>query len=78
MIDEAISALQELEQDSTTPRNVREKIKDIILSLQKEGETPVIISRVLHKLEEISEDTNMESYTRMQLFNISSILESAK
>jgi uncharacterized protein len=74
-INQAINELQELQEDSSVPKNVRNKINSIITSLQQQAETTTKISRALQDLEEISEDNNMQSYTRMQLFNVVSLLE---
>ncbi len=71
----AVAALKELEQDTQTPRNVKAKILTTIITLEKEGETNIKASRALQELEQLTEDNNMQSYTRTQLFNIVSILE---
>ena len=75
-IPEVITMLEELQEDTSVPRNVRSKIVDIIQGLQDKKETIMKVSRALHDLEEISEDNNVQSYTRMQLFNVASMLES--
>ena len=73
-----IDALIELKDDNTVPRNVKTKIESIIILLNDETETSIKISRALHEMEEISEDVNMQSYTRTQLFNVVSLLEMVK
>ena len=45
------------------------------LALQEKTEVSIKVSRALHELESIAEDNNMQSYTRMQIFNIVSALE---
>jgi len=76
MMNDIIEALQELEGDHMVPRNVKTKINVTIKVLQEDGEDNIKISRALHQLEEVTEDVNMESYTRMQLLNVVSLLES--
>lgn len=71
----AIFALQELEQDSTTPKNVKLKICSTLKILNDTGETSIKASKALHELEELAEDVNVQSYTRTQLFNVVSLLE---
>jgi len=72
---EVIAALRELETDSSVPKNVKAKIKNIVQNLQQKEESSIKISRALNELEEITEDTNMQAYTRTQIFGIVSSLE---
>ncbi len=72
---EVINALKELENDSSVPKNIKAKLKNIIVDLQQDGEHSMKISRALHELEDITEDTNMQAYTRTQIFDIVSSLE---
>ncbi len=64
-------------EDNTVPKNVRARIDKTILLLQKDEEQKIKVSRAMHELEEISNDTNMQSDTRTQIFNIISVLEVA-
>lgn len=73
-----IDALTELRDDHAVPRNVKTKIESIIVLLNDETETSIKISRALHEMEGISDDVNMQSYTRTQLFNVVSLLEMVK
>jgi uncharacterized protein (UPF0147 family) len=73
-----IEALTEMREDNTVPRNVKTKIEGIIGLLKDNIETSIKISRALHEMEEISEDANMQSYTRTQIFNVVSLLETVK
>ena len=68
-------ALQELEQDSSTPKNVKMKLANVVKYLGENAEVSIKISKALSELEELSTDINMQSYTRTQLFNIVSLLE---
>ena len=74
-ITSVISMLRELQEDSGVPKNVKLKVKDTITSLQEKTETSIKVSRALHKLESITEDNNVQSCTRMQLYSIVSALE---
>lgn len=74
-IAEIIFALQELEEDGTVPKNVKEKIGTTIRLLNEESDKSIKVSRALQSLEELTEDMNMESYIRSQIFNIVSMLE---
>ncbi|MEM3154773.1 MAG: UPF0147 family protein [Candidatus Woesearchaeota archaeon] len=70
-----IVALQELEQDPSTPKNVKAKIQSTIKVLNEKSEMSIKVSKALHELEGIAEDVNVQSYTRTQIFNIVSLLE---
>jgi len=74
-LKQVIYALQELEQDSSTPKNVKSKVSSTIKALSDESETGLKISKALQELEYLSEDCNVQSYTRIQIFNIVSLLE---
>jgi uncharacterized protein (UPF0147 family) len=76
-LQNVIDLLQQMLEDNTVPKNVRAKIDKTILLLQKDEEQKIKISRAMHELEEISNDTNMQSDTRTQIFNIISVLEVA-
>ncbi len=75
---QVIESLQELTQDNIVPKNVRDGLQSVIKYLSEEGELSLKIDKALHKLEEISEDNNLQTYTRTQIWNIVSILESIK
>lgn len=75
-MEDIIEALQELQEDGSVPRNIKNKIASTLKVLQEEGENKIKISRALSELEEVTEDANMQSYTRMQLLNVVSLLES--
>jgi uncharacterized protein (UPF0147 family) len=70
-----IAALRELEGDNQVPKNVKAKIVSTITMLEQDGEVSIKVSRALQELEQLSEDSNMQGYTRTQIFNIVSLLE---
>lgn len=74
-LNKVIVALKDIEADSTVPKNVKIKITAIIKVLEDKGELSIKVSKVLNDLEQISEDMNLPSFTRTQLFQISSMLE---
>jgi len=73
--DEIIQALRNLKDDEGVPKNVRNKIDAIILDLKDESELSTKIGKSLHNLDEISEDLNLPSFVRTQIWNISSMFE---
>ena len=74
-IAQVLNALQELLEDTGLPKNARQKIERIMRELSK-GKSNMEISKAIQELEEIGEDMNLQSYTRTQLFNLVSLLES--
>ena len=75
-VEHIITSLQELAGESSVPRNVKNKIDEIIKVLTNEEEELAIRKdRALNFLDEISEDTNLQSYTRTQVWNIATCLE---
>ena len=70
-----IEALNELKDDSTVPKNIKAKFENMILLLQEDVEDSIKISRVMHEIEEIDSDSNVEPYTRTQILQVVSLLE---
>lgn len=70
-----IEALQELAADSTVPKNVKSKIEEITNTLKSEEDISITINKALGELDEIADDTNLQTYTRTQIWNIASMLE---
>ena len=73
-VDSVINSLNEIQADSTVPRNVRTKIENIINTL-KEGTESIRVSKALNELDEIAGDINLQAYTRTQIWNVMSVLE---
>jgi uncharacterized protein (UPF0147 family) len=70
-----IEALKELEEDSGIPRNVRNKAREMIDTLSNEKEDfNLRVSKVLEELEELSNDVNLQAFTRTLLWDIISML----
>jgi uncharacterized protein (UPF0147 family) len=74
-LKDVLDALAELEQDSTVPKNVKERITNTIKALNAGCEDSIKINKALNELEEIADDTNMQPYTRTQIWNVVSLLE---
>ena len=76
-LKQVIEAMTQLETDTGVPKNIKLKISGIIKSLQSDGEIMMKTSKALHEFETVIDDINVDSFTRGQLFNIISLLESA-
>jgi uncharacterized protein (UPF0147 family) len=70
-----VAALRELEGDAQVPKNVKTSIANTIKTLEQDAEMSIKISRALQELEQLTEDNNMQAYTRTQIFNVVSMLE---
>lgn len=73
-----IESLNELNDDSTVPKSLRGKLQNVIGYLGEEGDLSLRVDRALHELENLSDDNNLQSYTRTQIWNIVSMLETLK
>ena len=67
VLDEVITALQELEEDASLPKNVKDKVQRISLFLQEKTELSLKIDKALQEFDEISDDINLEPFTRTQI-----------
>ena len=75
-VESIIETISELKEDSTVPKNVKEKVHQILATLKDEkAEISMRVDKALQMLDEIAEDYNLQSYTRTQLWNIVSMLE---
>ena len=74
-IQKNIEILLEIKEDASVPKNVKDKITHVIDTLQKDHELSIKIHKVMHELDEIAEDINLESYTRTLIWNVASKLE---
>ncbi len=72
------SMLDEIADDKTVPRNIRNMILEAKNSLNdKKLESAVKISSAISILDEVSNDPNIPVYARTQIWNIVSMLEVA-
>lgn len=78
-IKQALIVLEEVSEDTTTPRNIRRAAKDSMQALQTTEYTPAVrASNAISLLDEILQDPNMPPYTRVKLWNVMSLLEAIK
>jgi len=76
-IKSAVESLTQIQEDVSVPKNVRIKIENAMLALQ-DGQInlKVKIDKSLQELDSLDEDPNIPVYTRTQIWNIVSLLES--
>jgi len=78
-IKQAVSVLNVISEDTTTPRNIRRAAKDSMDTLQSSGFTPAVrAANAVSMLDEILQDPNMPPYTRVKLWNVMSLIEAIK
>ena len=76
-LGQVISLLDEIKEDRTVPRNIRGICEEAQTILQDNSkEISVKVDSVRQLLDRISEDANLPIYTRTQVWNIVSMLES--
>jgi len=75
----AISTLTDLSNSSSTPRNIKKTITDMITELKKqEFSIYVRAANTISQLDDLTQDPNMPSYVRTSLWQVVSILESVR
>ena len=75
-INDVIAAISELQEDNTVPKNVKEKVMAIVETLKNEKlELSIRVDKAKQILDGMAEDSNLQSYTRTQIWNIVSMLE---
>jgi len=70
-----LNAIGEMQDDSTVPKNIRAKLTEIATTLQDGSDVSITVNKALGDLGEISDDVNLQPYTRTQLWNLVSLLE---
>ncbi|MCK5474711.1 MAG: UPF0147 family protein [Candidatus Aenigmarchaeota archaeon] len=76
-IKDIIPLVLEMSEDRRIPRNIRAKIAEAAEILQKEEETDSVkLSTVTSLLEEASNDPNIAAFSRTEIWNLVSMLES--
>ena len=76
-LEEVVEFISELEDDHNVPRNIKAKLADIMKRLKSasQQELSLTINKLLCDLDDISNDANLDSFTRQQIWSISSMLE---
>lgn len=72
-----IEVLLQIEEDQSVPKNVRGKVKEVVLMLNEaENSIAVRVDKSLQQLDDLSDDPNVPVYTKTQIWNVVSLLES--
>ena len=74
-MEEVNRMLDEINDDRTVPRNIRNMIQQAKEALNTKQEMAVRISTAIAILDDVSNDSNIPTYTRTLIWNIVSTLE---
>ena len=74
-LQQIIEAVNMLQEDSSVPRNIKEKMKVLAGILQDGSDTSLKVDKALQELDDVADDTNLQAFTRTQIWNIVSMLE---
>lgn len=78
-VTEIVSIIKDVSEDHTIPKNIKEKLQEIVSLLESEDdEISLKVNKALDELDDISSDSNIQPYTRTQLMGIASALESVE
>lgn len=76
-IERILKMLSELSGDRKVPRNVRSVISDAVRELKRTDDNITAkVNTTISMLDEIGNDPNIQGYTRTQIWNVVSMLES--
>jgi uncharacterized protein (UPF0147 family) len=78
-VQKALSTLQQVVESNITPRNIRKVVKDAINTLV-DAKTPIGVraANSISILEEVSQDPNIPSFSRVTIWSAVSTLESVR
>ena len=78
-LDNAMSSLNQLATNPSTPRNIRKSISSLLEELKSEEYSmSVRAANTTSLLDDITQDPNMPSYVRTSLWQIVSMLENIR
>ncbi len=78
-IRDVVELLEQIHNDSSVPKNIGTRIRNAINTLEEEGKPSAVKSdKAIEELDFMSDDSNMPTYTRTQIWHIVSLLESSK
>ena len=75
-IKQAIEILDQIISDPTVPKNIKNAAREAKESLDSQDEIKIKVDRALQYLDAVADDPNMPIYTRTQIWNVMSMLES--
>ena len=79
-IQDVVDLLGQIENDFSVPKNIRIRVRNAIDVLEeKEGKSSSVkADKAIEELGSVTDDSNLPSYTRTQIWHILSLLEANK
>ena len=78
-MENIVEHIQMMQEEKEMPKNIKAKLTHIVSILKNEDEELSLkIDKAISEIEDIAEDVNIQSEVRMDLFNITSLLESTR
>jgi uncharacterized protein (UPF0147 family) len=74
-LNNIIEFLTELSEDTSTSKNVKSGITEIVTILKSNTEKLIKVNKIHDILDELQDDSNIESFTRTQLWNVMSMID---
>jgi uncharacterized protein (UPF0147 family) len=75
-LNAAITTLEEIAVNPSTPKNIKKNLTDLIIELKKQDyAVSVRAANAISVLDEVTQDPNMPSYVRVTLWQAVSTLE---
>ncbi len=74
-LQEVIDSLEELKNDTTIPKNVKQKVSEVISELRSEKDLSLKVNKSLSELDEMCEEINLPQFVRTHLWSVTSMLE---
>ena len=75
-LDDAIEIIDEIIEDRTVPKNIRETLKEVKVFVRSDEDAEIKKDRAIQLLDNVVSDPNMPVYTRTQIWNLISTIES--
>lgn len=77
-IAEVAELMDAVIEDTSVPRNIRKAVEEAKQKIVSEGKKGVELTSAMYILDDISNDINMPSHTRTEIWNIISALEAIR
>ena len=75
-LNEAIELIDEICEEHGMPRNVKEVLNEVKPILQDNSrDVQIILDTAKQKISDLSEDPNLQTFSRTQIWNLASALE---
>jgi uncharacterized protein (UPF0147 family) len=78
VLNDIADLMEDIIQDTSVPRNIRQAIDDARQKILGKDDIAVKVTGAIYLLDDISNDINMPSHTRTEIWTIISELEAAR